>query len=1350
MHSLGRPQLSGLRAASFTQLPPSPEASSQGSALAGIPQPTTLSLGSDRTSMIEEAASSRLRSVATYAKFHPQALACSPPTFRRDGQSAQTSSEDNFSSLGAISGEGGIALFRTSRPDAPLLMLSHSSMVGNLQSGGIQNLAFEPTLTDSVLLAASRGNGLLIWDASGHSLSPLLGRLSMDLDERSSTSYDICSMAWKATDGAQSMIATTTSSCTCLWDLRVSLGAKSSKPSLRFGSLSHSAPLIQVACSHKDECATMDSTGVVRVYDLRMFGGAKPRMKCIFPSFHFAGVGLAAFRTRSDDSYWMAWGLDAPKADAVVKIWSTVENNGKNDEGDVDSDTYWHMDGSPGRTLQLPSTEFSASVHTGVQVAQFTMPFLACARICPAPMDNSVVTVGLPKGGGPGWKAELWKLRVDVENSSVSTDTFGIEKVVSFSEDRSFEYWKLNPVGPLRCAELAVSPAPFPTSRAQEQEGNVANDDWELLLCCMTKDGLLTTSVVTEAPNATHLLSPPETGRHRLARRSLRYVPNERRGNSTMDAASALRSFDDSVHGRNDLNASRHAYAHRHDSRTSSPTPSKNIDKPVEKSTGTELSKVLSSLRGEGSLMPFDMDVGFVPIIIEDASTGPGSVASGDEGGGVELSLQQSRISKRVSTDRVPCPRLCGATFSPGLGGLVGFNNGQINKMWSWYTKNELRRKSSGLKYSSTMKENSSYPRLKKDLDDMITAAKDAQWGENQEDHGTADNESEDSNDDPFDDLSSEDEGEVDSIAPSGQEGADKSESVYQPYFGGDQNPTAYPFTSGSNSTTDGGVIDSKRVPITHNLSVAEVVSDLAVVGLHSLRQISSFDGPTSDVLAPVVCICFDTDLTMFNGQTAELAANLLLGDWNVFDPNSAMDEHKSEGDLDVSLKAGWSERRIPNYRPERGTPLLAHSSFEKSSGRLHSVQSDPTVHLTNKFILSHQPPSLRDDEPVHGGEYAVRPRGEESMVFLRKLLPSPYQPFMSPPDSHLLPNKLQPASVMKRSASSGAMLQTVRSMFKTAAVATQVGPWSGHGDDKTNIGVFTLPTQHAAALPSMSGSLLKLICVYNSNVCAEYGQPAKADTWSILAHAVENHLLDEGCNDSFSGWDGAEIGRELVGSILRFYETEGDIQMVASIICVLNTGHRVDGSHPRSTTLLPLDQNDKYDLYIQRYAELVFRWGLLTKRVELLKHLSRRVPSTDGLQMVPSSLGNKNDLEMGSDRSAKYGISFGGTCHRCSAAISTSDSNVCSNCRDYAVRCSLCDNAVRGLFTVCARCGHGGHLNHIMSWFMAETKCPTGCGCDCVFSSLDTRDSPSALMVSEDPELVAVQRRIHPYDEVM
>lgn len=36
------------------------------------------------------------------------------------------------------------------------------------------------------------------------------------------------------------------------------------------------------------------------------------------------------------------------------------------------------------------------------------------------------------------------------------------------------------------------------------------------------------------------------------------------------------------------------------------------------------------------------------------------------------------------------------------------------------------------------------------------------------------------------------------------------------------------------------------------------------------------------------------------------------------------------------------------------------------------------------------------------------------------------------------------------------------------------------------------------------------------------------------------------------------------------------------------------------------------------------------------------------------------------------------------------------------------------GMSNFCLYCGHGGHTQHLAEWFSKETKCPTGCGCDC------------------------------------
>jgi hypothetical protein len=42
----------------------------------------------------------------------------------------------------------------------------------------------------------------------------------------------------------------------------------------------------------------------------------------------------------------------------------------------------------------------------------------------------------------------------------------------------------------------------------------------------------------------------------------------------------------------------------------------------------------------------------------------------------------------------------------------------------------------------------------------------------------------------------------------------------------------------------------------------------------------------------------------------------------------------------------------------------------------------------------------------------------------------------------------------------------------------------------------------------------------------------------------------------------------------------------------------------------------------------------------------------------------------------------------------------------------------VRGLFTLCEICGHGGHVIHLTEWFARSSDCPTGCGCKCTVSA--------------------------------
>jgi hypothetical protein len=156
---------------------------------------------------------------------------------------------------------------------------------------------------------------------------------------------------------------------------------------------------------------------------------------------------------------------------------------------------------------------------------------------------------------------------------------------------------------------------------------------------------------------------------------------------------------------------------------------------------------------------------------------------------------------------------------------------------------------------------------------------------------------------------------------------------------------------------------------------------------------------------------------------------------------------------------------------------------------------------------------------------------------------------------------------------------------------------------------------------------------------------------------------------------------------------------MLASIYCVL------DAIGSRGGGILPEKHGDDYDNYIRRYTELLYGWGLLNVRAEVSKHLS----------MKASRYLNEVILQVSDNTERDSGFGIVISCPKCASEVNR-DTNFCTNCRDWALRCSICENSVREMLTLCERCGHGGHLSHIMAWFQTQSHCPSGCGCQCVF----------------------------------
>jgi len=134
-----------------------------------------------------------------------------------------------------------------------------------------------------------------------------------------------------------------------------------------------------------------------------------------------------------------------------------------------------------------------------------------------------------------------------------------------------------------------------------------------------------------------------------------------------------------------------------------------------------------------------------------------------------------------------------------------------------------------------------------------------------------------------------------------------------------------------------------------------------------------------------------------------------------------------------------------------------------------------------------------------------------------------------------------------------------------------------------------------------------------------------------------------------------------------------------------------------KATTLLDPNPNplDKYNKFVLSYAEILNRWGLFDKRVEILKYITNK-------QILDNS---KQECE---------GLTFRTVCSACSLVC---EQSICKVCKSR-FRCSICNIPTKGLSMFCFTCGHGGHPDHMSDWFKNESICAVeNCRCICTFS---------------------------------
>lgn len=89
------------------------------------------------------------------------------------------------------------------------------------------------------------------------------------------------------------------------------------------------------------------------------------------------------------------------------------------------------------------------------------------------------------------------------------------------------------------------------------------------------------------------------------------------------------------------------------------------------------------------------------------------------------------------------------------------------------------------------------------------------------------------------------------------------------------------------------------------------------------------------------------------------------------------------------------------------------------------------------------------------------------------------------------------------------------------------------------------------------------------------------------------------------------------------------------------------------------------FDSLKKSYADLLYFYGLLSQRAQVLKYLST----------APVSVCN--------------GVEFVTECQNCRK---TTRGPSCLHCKSYLFFCSLCTLPVKGSANACLSCGHGGH----------------------------------------------------------
>lgn len=164
----------------------------------------------------------------------------------------------------------------------------------------------------------------------------------------------------------------------------------------------------------------------------------------------------------------------------------------------------------------------------------------------------------------------------------------------------------------------------------------------------------------------------------------------------------------------------------------------------------------------------------------------------------------------------------------------------------------------------------------------------------------------------------------------------------------------------------------------------------------------------------------------------------------------------------------------------------------------------------------------------------------------------------------------------------------------------------------------------------------------------------------------------------------------KLIPKAIQIYTDAGDVQFAATVACLV-------------ARLIDLDY-DQTDATIMAYIDLLHARQLFTRAAAISKYAPIATPRKHGMNGTFVRL----------------------SCGHCRKPILNEHGKgfwLCDNCHKAQDGCVMCRETVRGQWTFCQACGHGGHPECLRSWFVGEQmgKCPAvGCGHVCIALEAD------------------------------